>query len=274
MPHLALSPRTGGLRRVRPRLAIAVACGLGLALLAPAAHATPPTLGKRTAVREVRMAVKKSFFNADITRGPRCRRATRLRFSCRVRWTDGFRRYRARVAIYRSGLRTSPVDFFRIRAVSGGARGVQRRRHRARGRIVVETRRARLGQTLRLTGSTDDTDIEVTVGPMSDPFAAGELEEPPVGTRYVAFVVSVRNRSSLRYDDSLSNGAKLVTTANTTLATTFVRRCSDTDAVNVPPREVRVGCVVFAVPFGAVMRQVEFRANGGFGRETGVWALR
>lgn len=176
--------------------------------------------------------------------------------------------------IYRTGLRTSPVDLYRITARSGGGRFIPVRRHRESGRIIVETRRARLGQLLRLTGSDDNTDIEIAAGPKVDPLPAGEFEEPPAGTRYVAFGVRVRNRSRTRYDDTLSNGAKLVTTANTTIGTTFARQCTDLDSVSVPPREVRIGCVVFAVPFSAVLRQLEYRANGGFGRETGVWALR
>jgi hypothetical protein len=90
----------------------------------------------------------------------------------------------------------------------------------------------------------------------------------------VAVAFGVRNRSPLRYDDNLSNGARLVTTSNTAIASTLVMQCSDTDSVSVPRGEVRVGCVAFAVPVGASLRQVEYRTNGGFGRETGVWRLR
>lgn len=199
---------------------------------------------------------------------------SRLRFSCAARWTDGFRRYRGRVVVYRTGLRTSPVDLYRISAVSGGGRFIRRQRHRESGRIIVQTRRARLGQPLRLTGMEDTTDIEVVVGSIADPFPAVEFEEPPPGTRYVAVAIGVRNRSRVRYDDNLSNNAKLVTTSNTTIASTLVRQCADTDSVSVPRGEVRVGCVGFAVPLGAAVRQVEYRTNGGFGRETGVWRLR
>lgn len=264
--------RLSKLARVR-RLLIVVA--LGALTFVSAAEASPPTLSKRTAIKHVRTAVKQEFFNARTPRTPVCRRRARLRFSCRARWTDGFRRFRGRVTIYRTGLRTSPVDLYRIRAKSGGGRFIRVRRHRARGRIIVEIRRTRLGRLLRLTGNDDDTDIEVALGPKVDPLPAGEFEEEaPPGSRYVAFGVRVRNRSPKRYDDSLSNGAKLVTAANTTISSTFVRLCSDADSVSVPPREFRVGCVAFAVPFNAVMRQVEFRASGGFGRETGVWVLR
>ena len=259
----------------RRSLTLALAGILALALAA-GAGAAPPTLTKRQAVRHVRIAVMEEFFNAQVTGRPRCRRVRRLRFGCRARWSDGFRRFRGKIAVYRSGLRTSPVDFYRIRAVSvsGTGRFARRQRHRARGRIVVEIRRARLGETLRLSGTNEETDIEITAGPVVDPLAPDEFEEPPTGTRYVAITIGVFNRSPLRYDDTLGSGAKLITTANTAIATAFVRRCSDTDSLSVPPREIRVGCVVFAVPFGVVLRQLEFRTNGGFGRETGVWALR
>ena len=247
---------------------------LGALVLPAAAEAAPPTISKREAVRHVRTAVQQEFFNARGPRRPRCRRVRRLRFTCVARWTDGFRRYRGRVAVYRIGLRISPVDLYRIRAVSGGSRFIRRERHRESGRIIVETRRARLGQFLRLTGSDDTTDVEVVVRAIADPFPAAEFEEPPVGTRYVVIGIGVRNRSRLRYDDSLSTGAKLTTTANTTIGSTLVSQCADIDLVSVPPREVRVGCVGFAVPLGAQLRQVEYRASGGLGRETGVWRLR
>ncbi len=247
---------------------------IGALVLPVAAEAAPPTLSKRTAVRDARTAVKQEFFNTKGLRRPRCRRVSRLRFSCRTRWIDGFRRYRGRVTVYRIGLRISPVDLYRISAVSGGTRFIRRERHRERGRIIVETRRARLGQLLRLTGNEDTTDIEVVVGSVADPFPPAEFEEPPLGTRYVVVAVGVRNRSPLRYDDILSNNMQLVTTANTTIASTNVMRCADADTVSVPRGEVRVGCVAFAVPLGASVRQVEYRANGGFGRETGVWRVR
>lgn len=239
-----------------------------------AAEAAPPTLSKRKAVGHVRTAVKQEFFNARTSGRPRCRRVSRLRFSCRARWTDGFRRYRGQVRVYRIGLRTSPVDLYRLRAVSGGSRFIKRQRHRERGRIIVETRRARFGQILRLTGTEDTTDIELTVSSIADPFPPAEFEEPPLGTRYVVVAIGVRNRARLRYDDTLSNGAKLITTSNTTLSSTSIRQCGDTDSISVPRGEVRVGCVGFVVPIGAGVRQVEYRANGGFGRETGVWRPR
>ena len=247
---------------------------LGALILPAAVEAAPPTISKREAVRHVRTAVKQEFFNTRVVRRPRCRRVARLRFTCLARWTDGFRRYRGRVAVYRTGLRTSPVDLYRIRAVSGGGRFIRRERHRESGRIIVETRRVRLGQTVRLTGSEDTTDVEVVVGAIADPFPAAQFEEPPPGTRYVVVAIGVRNRSPLRYDDYLSSAAKLVTTSHTTLASTLVGQCGDIDAISVPRGEVRVGCVGFAVPLGARVRQVEYRASGGIGRETGVWRVR
>lgn len=246
---------------------------LGALVLPAAAQAAPPTISKREAVRHVRTAVQQEFFNTRGPSRPRCRRVARLRFTCLARWTDGFRRYRGRVAVYRTGLRISPVDLYRIRAVSGGGRFIRRERHRESGRIIVETRRARLGQLLRLTGSEDTTDIEVVVSRIADPFPATAFEEPPPGMRYVVIAIGVRNRSRLRYDDFLSSGAKLITTANTALASTVVGQCADIDSISVPRGEVRVGCVGFAVPLRARVRQVEYRANGGLGRETGVWRV-
>jgi hypothetical protein len=247
---------------------------LGAFSFAPAAEAAPRTLTAKQAVGHVRTAVKQEFFNARTPRRPRCRRVTRLRFSCRATWTDGFQRFSGRVVIYRTGPTTSPVDFYRLTASSGGRRFIPLQRYRESGRIVVETRRTRLARPLRLTGLDDSTDIEILAGLKIDPLPAGEFDQPPPGTRFVAFGIGIRNRSRTRYDDSLSAAARLVTTANTTIATTYVSPCSDADAVSVPARETRVGCVVFAVPFGVALRQLEYQPNGGFGRETGVWALR
>jgi hypothetical protein len=228
----------------------------------------PPRLRKPQAIRDLRAAIRAEF--KVRARSPRCRRASRLRFACSARWAGALRRYRGTVVIRRTGLRTSPLDQYRIRARSTSS-FLRQRRHRASGRIVVNPRRALLGQTLRLLGTQDTTDIEVTAGPQVDPFPVGELNQPAAGTRFVAIPMRVVNRAGRSYADVLSKGAEIVTTDNTSIRATLAPGCPQ--LINVPAGKARLGCVAFEVPFGVVGRQLEYRANSGSGRETGTWAL-
>lgn len=243
-------------------LAAAIAAG---ALLAVPAGAEAQTLTKSQAARATREAVRAEF---DTTaRVISCKRASRLQRTCRARWRYILRRYTGTVAVRESGPRISPVIRYSISG-KGTGRYLGTRRVRRSGRVIAQTRRARLGQTLRLLGNVG-TDIEVTLGQYIDSFPAGEFEVPAQGTRYVGVPVTVTNKSSRRLDDSLSNGARLITTDGETLRARLVSTC--TDSISATKGESRQACVAFEVPFTTQIRQVEYQPSSGFGRETGVW---
>lgn len=176
------------------------------------------------------------------------------------------RRWRGRVVIRRSPPRVSPVDRYRIRAV-GRSRFLRTRRVRRRGRIVVETRRARLGEGLRLLGIGDGTEVVVTPSQYIDPFTPEfDFEEAAPGTRFVAVEMTIRNVGRGRFDDALD--AKLVLANNRALTNVFVSGCDG--LVDMAPRETRIGCIAFEVPTDVPIRQFEWSPDG-IGQETGVW---
>jgi hypothetical protein len=235
----------------------------------PATTGLPPRLTRRQAARDVKVAVRARF--GSRTGRPKCKRSTRLRFSCRARWTDGTARYAAAVLIVRSGPRTSPIDRYRIKARSTGRRGRARVR-RVRGRVLVSRRHARLGQTLRLVGMDETTDIEVTPGPLIEPFPADDLHRPPFGTRLVAIQLRITDRAKRGYGEALTMSTRLITSAKTLIAPTSVHGC--TGFVDVPSGSTRIGCVAFAVPDRLAASALEYRANARLGVELGTWTLR
>jgi len=178
--------------------------------------------------------------------------------------------------ITRSGIDASPIDRYRL-VVTERSRYSRPLRKVKTGRIVIDTRRAAFGQPLQLLGN-EDVDVIVTPTRLIDPYTSatysdGELiDTPDPGTRFLAIELSVRNVAQRAYEDSFSNGARLVTTHHRTIDTTYAAGCNGS-GIEIPAGETRVGCVVFEVPFGVAIRQFEFATNSGYGEETGAWAM-
>lgn len=263
-PERGTNTRVSGKWAVPALLALTIAASLGTA---PSASAAPPTLSKRQAAKDVRLAVRDKFDTG--ARAVSCRKTSRLTARCTARWTYILRRYTGRVSLTRSGTATSPIDRYRLFA-TGRRRYLSTRRVRTRGRVIFDTRRARLGQTLRLLGQRSSrTDVEVTASPYIDPFPTGEFEPAPAGTRWVGVPLRIVNRARARWSDSLSNGARLVLADTTELSARITTRC--VDSVSAAPGEARSDCVAFQVPVGVGIRQFEYQPDSGYGRETGVW---
>lgn len=243
---------------------------IGLIALAIAALPAPvtaaPALTKKQAITKAR-AVITAEFDSRSSR-PTCKRRTRSAATCTLRWSDGLRRYTGKVTLRRADPPHSPVDRYTLRG-KGTARYLSTKRVRRSGRLVVQTRTARLGQPLRLLGIEDTTEVEVTPGQYMDPYPPGEFDTPSEGTRYVALELRVKNLGRERFDTALSNGSRFVLADHTTIEATFASGCSG--LVAMAYGEVRIGCVVFEVPFGASIRQFEHGPESGFGQETGVW---
>lgn len=249
------------------RTGLTVIAFAALSCAAPTASlaADPSTLTKTQAIQHVRTAIKTEF-SAQLDTRPSCSRVSRLRFSCVGRWVAGPRSFRAIVTVVRTGLPTSPIDSYRIKATSGG-RYLTPGRETKTGRIIVKTRPARLGQTLRLLGYDFGVheEIEITPGVFTDPFVStNEFLQPAPGTRFISVTATVRNVGQGRYDRGLSNG-KLITAANVTITSAITVGCEGN--LDVPAGEERIACVAFEVPFNTGIRQFEYSA----GRETGAW---
>ncbi len=248
----------------RAVVVIAAAIAAMVAVAAPASARTP-ILSHQQAVKNARLAVKQEY--RERTSRPRCRARGRYRAVCRVRWHDGLRAFRGTVTVSRSrsGESVSPVDTYRIKA-TGTGEFVSRKRVNTRGRLIVETRKAHIGEALRLFGyDFDPTDIEVTPHGAVDPFvSSNEFSVPDDGTRFVAYPVTVRNIGSERFDGGLY-GFDMILTSGVKLDLASAVGC-DAD-VDMAPGETREACIVFEVPIGVGIQQLQFAP----GQETGIW---
>jgi Domain of unknown function (DUF4352) len=241
---------------------IAAIC-FAAALVPAAAQGAPPQLTKTQASTYARQAIKTALYTNVSARQVACVSRGAMKQVCAVRWSSGLRKTTGTVTITRSGIDTSPVDTYRIAVVERGKYSPTRRTVK-NGRLVVETRTAKLGQPLRLLGY-EDSEVEITPGAYIDPYTStSEYDTPAAGSRYVAVPVTVKNVGADRSEGSLY-GARLVLTSGTTIDLAYVSGCDR--PTDMAPGETRVGCVAFEVPFGAVIQQLEIPG----GKETGVW---
>lgn len=259
--------------RVKRWQVVASACGCALAAAYPSpAIAVVPTLTKSKALGNAQAAIS-NIGNDSRDHRPRCTRAGRLLFNCTVRWadSDGDYRWNLRISIVRLAPDVSPVDQYRVTGRGLAAPELPQLKNvrvDERGRIFVDTRRARLGQTLRLFGLrfVDPTDVAVNPSPFVDPFLSdNEFEQPAPGSRYVASSVLVTNVGSRRADSTLVS-SKLITTSNDTIDSASLSNCNT--SIDIPPSEQRRLCVAFEVPYGVSVRQLEW---GPGNEETGTW---
>ena len=193
----------------------------------------------------------------------RCVRRTAWKRVCSVDvklWT--YTRYRGTMTITRRGTELSPIDTFkaRLRGVATDADDIL-----LAGRFTVATRRATVGQTLRLWDE-DETDFDVTMGPAIE-VAGTEDDAPRDGLRWVRFDVTMTHTGTGdgRAEPPLSL-ARLVLGDGTAVDTSFrVPGCSS--ALDLAPGDTRRACVAFEIPMSSTWNQIEWSA----GAETGVW---
>jgi hypothetical protein len=234
---------------------------LALAILTPNAHAQSATFSKAQAAKAARLAVTQQ--QSATARGTTCTMRGRTKAVCRTFWYGATQTFRGTVTVRRAGTTISPVDTYWIKA-TGRAKDQDPTYVDVRGRLIVETRRARIGQTLRLFGASAG-DVEVTPGAAVDPFASSNpYFAPAAGTRYVAYPVTVRDRGTRRYEGSVAS-VDLILAGGIKREPSSVPGC-DGD-VNMAPGEVRQACVVFEVPVGAAIDHLQLTV----GEETGVW---
>lgn len=241
--------------------ALAALSTIAILAIAPSAHASK-TLTKNQATAYVRTAIEDSLYKKLPARNISCKRKSRTRFTCRASWRSALSRTTASIRIRRTGTTISPIDTWSMRATTR-SKYSPTRRERDSGRFVIDTRRAKYGQTLRLLGF--ESDLEVTPSALIDPLVdPNEFNQPGPGARFVAVTFNVKNVGEDRYQGSTLS-SRLITATNLTIDTTWATNCPS--ELSMAPGEERVACAVFEVPFGARVRQMEFP----LGQETGVW---
>jgi len=241
---------------------LVVLVGIGLS---PNAWATVPKLSKATAVKQAQAAAS-SVGNDSAEHRPQCSRVSALRFTCTMRWADrdGDYRWRIRITITRSGPEISPVDDYVVTGTGRGSAQVRfdRIKVKERGRIVVDTRRAQLGQQLRLYSSSYfDPPKDLLVVPT---IASLPAPGPPVIGTLVAVKAEIRNVGSRRVSDSFD--ARMILDDNTAAPPYTTDGC-DPD-FDIPGGETRSVCKSFDVPAGRAVKQVEW---GPGSDELGIW---
>jgi hypothetical protein len=229
----------------------------------PSAAAQSATLTTTQAARSARLAVDQN--RSETARGVRCTKRGKLKAVCSARWRSGVQTFRGSVTITRTGTALSPVDTFRIRA-TGRARFLAPERIDERGRVIVETRRARVNQTLRLFGyDFAPDDIEITPVLAADPFVSpNEYSTPAAGTRFVAYTVNLRNVGKRRWTSGLYGFDAILQSGDAVDLAAAVGCDADAD---MAPGESRQACMAFEVPVGQAIRQLQLKV----GSETGVW---
>ena len=136
---------------------------------------------------------------------------------------------------------------------------------------------AHLGDPITLTGNDKGSKITVTATRIADPARATDgFSSPDAGNRYVAVRFRFTNTGTVAYDDSPSNGAKVIDLQGQQFDSDIVEKINAgvllPAQVKTPPGGVVVGYIVFQVPKASKVAKVQFSMDSGFG-QTGEWTV-
>lgn len=184
---------------------------------------------------------------------------------CVVSWQEYDRTWKGTVYVERGGPDASPVERWELAAKSK-AHGAPTMRLRKSGRVLVATRRARIGQPLELL-TYGEPDALISFGAPTDPWTApNEWSTPPAGTRWVAFPATVTAGPGTKRLSTTAGLARVVLADGVeTVEATGESGCYG--SFDMAPGETRQACALFSVPLGVGWSQLEWSA----GEETGVW---
>ncbi|MDX2388934.1 MULTISPECIES: DUF4352 domain-containing protein [unclassified Streptomyces] len=136
---------------------------------------------------------------------------------------------------------------------------------------------AAVGATLDLRGLTDGEGLAVTLVKVVDPARTGNpYSAPDAGSRLVAVQFRLKNTGTAVYQDSPSNGAKVVDERGQQFGSAY----QDTTAgpgfpgsITVAPGDTGLGFITFEVPKASRVTKVQFAMNSGFSPNTGQWRV-
>jgi Domain of unknown function (DUF4352) len=142
---------------------------------------------------------------------------------------------------------------------------------------AAPTKPAGLGDTIDLTGYEGDH-IAVTVEKVDLKAAATDgFSTPPAGDSYYAAQVQIKNIGSSAYSDAPSNCLVAKDSSGQTFQTDIVESISSgplmATTVNLAAGDSSLGWVVFDVPTGDTVTQVQFTVDSGMGDQTGQWSI-
>jgi uncharacterized protein DUF4352 len=136
---------------------------------------------------------------------------------------------------------------------------------------------ATIGSTITLKGIDDGERVAVTlVKIVNNAPGADEFNQPPSGKVFIAVQIRMRNTGTAGYDDSPSNGAKLLDGAGQQyeVGLNDVKSGPSLPAVTkMPPGGNALGFLVFEVPKGTTPTTFQFALNSGYADQTGQWSI-
>ncbi len=136
--------------------------------------------------------------------------------------------------------------------------------------------RSKIGDSITLKGT--ETKMKVKLVKVERDLSAGEFDEPQKGREYIGVYVRVTNVGDKTYDDSPSNGAKLITNkdeqADATILSSGDCGSSFSADATVSPGSSQQGCIPFEIKKKSKPKVFQFGLDSGFGPETGEWSVR
>ncbi|MER7968084.1 DUF4352 domain-containing protein [Streptomyces sp. NPDC096080] len=136
---------------------------------------------------------------------------------------------------------------------------------------------AKVGDTLTLHGSDDGSQLDVTLKRWTDrAVSADEYSGPESGHRWVAAQFELLNTGKSVYADSPSNGATVLDKDGQRFDPAYgdiTAGPSMTTSAKVPPGGKALGWIVFEVPTGVKVSDVQFTMDSGFADESGQWKI-
>lgn len=132
---------------------------------------------------------------------------------------------------------------------------------------------AAVGSTVTLAASQNK--LAITVADFRDPVETSGFSKPDAGKHYVGVKLRVLNAGTKVWDDSISNGAKLVDDKRQEYRSTYASSTglAEFRSATVAPGDTRLGWVMFQVPDGTVLVRFTLALDSGFANQVGQWLL-
>ena len=121
-----------------------------------------------------------------------------------------------------------------------------------------------------------DEHLRITLLAVQDPASARySFDKPRPGLKYVAVSLRIVNLSRDRYNDSPSNGARVITTDRAAYRITLPGKEPNLDEMAaIPPGGSHTGWLTFPIPARARLSRFRFILDSGFVPQRGEWLLR